>query len=85
MIYLKIKDLTKQKETLAQTETLRNQLESHREVLTVSEADEKRMLSELDEEAVILEAAEREIAEGRRLLSRRREELAAQEGRQSPG
>lgn len=75
--------LTNQQEVVQRTETLRKGLESHREELTVSERDEKRMTSELDEEAVILEAAEREVSEGRRLLSCRREELAAQEGRQS--
>ena len=75
--------LEKQQQLSGETENLQSQLERHREQLSVLQADEKRMLSELDEEAVILEAAEREVSEGRRLLNRRREELAAQEGRQS--
>jgi chromosome segregation protein len=65
---------------IAQLET---ELDKYRQELRVSELDEQRMVTELDEQAVILGAAEREVAEGRRVLSRRRDELAVQKGRRS--
>ncbi len=62
---------------------LERELHAHRQELRLSEIDEQRMVNELDEQAVILEAAEREVSEGRRLLTRRRDELAVQKGRRS--
>ena len=70
-------------EASTRKQQLEETLKSCRQELSDLQRDEQRLVAELNERAVILEAAEREVAEGRRLSSRRREELAAQEGRSS--
>ena len=75
--------VSEEKLTRSRMSDLETELQKHRQELRVSELDEQRMVNELDEQAVILEAAEREVSEGRRLLSRRRDELAVQKGRRS--